>query len=191
MKASFKSPSRRLTSGWRATRELGTLSNHGETSVPRKCSGQNSRRYHEPMTERNAFCLRCTEVELVSSGRLVPDIEFFDCPGCQRRYARETGRSLTFRWLHPISLVLYTILFDVNLDGPARSLLEAAQQPPNQPEEARRMIGEIELELAQPTQQVRDILDNPQTEEQCRQFLREYVARVRTALGDDDGVLAG
>jgi hypothetical protein len=66
-------------------------------------------------------------------------------------------------------------------------MLQAAQQPPNEPEAARRMIEEIELELTQPTQQVRDILDNPQTEEKCRQFLREYVANVRTALGDDDG----
>lgn len=47
------------------------------------------------------------------------------------------------------------------------------------------MIDEIELELTQPTQQVRDILDNPQTEEQCRQFLREFVAKVRTALRED------
>ncbi len=71
---------------------------------------------------------------------------------------------MTFRWLHPISLVLYGILFDGKLKERARSLLEAAQQPPNQPEETRRMIDEIELELTQPTQKVRDILDNPQTE---------------------------
>jgi hypothetical protein len=83
--------------------------------------------------------------------------------------------------------LLYPILFDVNLVGRARAMLQAAQQPPNQPEPARRMIEEIEVELTQPTQQVRDILDNPQTEEQCRQFLREYVANVRSALGDDDG----
>jgi hypothetical protein len=133
------------------------------------------------------MCLRCTGVELVPSGPFMPEIEFFNCPVCQRNYARNPGRSLTFRWLHPISLVLYPILFDINLVGQARDLLQAGQQPPNQPEAARRMIEEIELELTQPTQQVRDIIDNPQTEEQCRQFLREYVANVRTALGDDDG----
>ena len=143
------------------------------------------------MTEPRAFCLRCTEVELVSSGPFIPEIEFFDCPACQRSYARQPGRSLTFRWLHPISLVLHSVLFDANLDGRPRSLLKAAEQPPKRPEEARRRIEEIELELTHPTQLVRDILNNPQTEEQCRQFLREYVARVRTALGDDDGVLAG
>jgi hypothetical protein len=139
------------------------------------------------MTEERAMCLRCTGVELVPSGPFQPEIEFFDCPVCQRRYARQPGRSLTFRWLHPISLLLYPILFDVYLVGRARAMLQAAQQPPSQPEAARRMIEEIELELTQPTLQVRDILDNPQTEEQCRQFLREYVANVRTALGGNDG----
>ncbi|MGA2589413.1 MAG: hypothetical protein ABSH32_05835 [Bryobacteraceae bacterium] len=87
--------------------------------------------------------------------------------------------------MHPISLLLYGILFDVNLVGRARALLQAAEQLPNQPNATRRMIDEIELELTQPTQQVRDILDNPQTEEQCRQFLREFVAKVRTALRED------
>ncbi len=49
------------------------------------------------------------------------------------------------------------------------------------------MIEEIQLELSQPTQQVRDILDNPQTEEQCREFLREFVAEARTRLREEDG----
>jgi len=137
------------------------------------------------MTERREVCLRCPGVELVPSGPFRPEIEFFDCPACQRRYALKPGRSLTFRWLHPISLLLYGILFDVNLVGRARALLQAAEQLPNQPNATRRMIDEIELELTQPTQQVRDILDNPQTEEQCRQFLREFVAKVRTALRED------
>jgi hypothetical protein len=133
------------------------------------------------------MCLRCNGVELVPSEPFRPDIEFFDCPACQRRYARKPGRALTFGWLHPISLVLYPILFDVHLLGRARAQLQAARQRPSQPEEARRMIEEIELELSQPTQQVRDILDNPQPEEQCRQYLREYVANVRTGLREGDG----
>ena len=50
-----------------------------------------------------------------------------------------------------------------------------------------RMVEEIELELTHPTQQVRDILDNPQTEEQCRQYLREYVTTVRGLLREKHG----
>jgi hypothetical protein len=44
------------------------------------------------------------------------------------------------------------------------------------------MVEEIELELAQPTQQVREILDNPQTEEQCRAYLRDFAAKARGRL---------
>lgn len=58
------------------------------------------------------MCLRCNGVELVPSGPSVHAIEFFDCPDCHRRQTRKLGGSLTFRWSHPISLVLYEILFD-------------------------------------------------------------------------------
>jgi len=130
------------------------------------------------MTERRAMCLRCNRVELVPSGPPVHRIEFFDCPACLRRYARKLGGSLTFRWLHPISLVLYEILFDSN----PLERLDRSGVPSKPPEALLRMVEEIELELTHPTQQVRDILDNPRTEEQCRQYLREYVTRVREWL---------
>jgi hypothetical protein len=133
-------------------------------------------------------CLRCFEVELVPAGPSSPGIEFFDCPACQRRYALQPGRLLTFRWKHPISLVLYDKLFDVNPRGSARVLPGAPRQASGDPERLRRMIEEIQLELSHPTQQVRDILDNPQTEEQCRQFLREFVAKLRTELREEDDV---
>ncbi len=135
------------------------------------------------MTKRRAMCLRCNGVELAPSGPAAPEIEFLDCPACRRRYARKPGGSLTFRWLHPVSLLLYEILFDSN----PLQRLEKSGGPSKPPEELLRMVEEIELELAQPTQQVRDILDNPQTEEECRQYLREYVTRVRGRLREKDG----
>jgi hypothetical protein len=42
-----------------------------------------------------------------------------------------------------------------------------------------KMIEEIELELQRPTQNVREILDNPQSEEECRQFLQAVVTYLR------------
>jgi len=135
------------------------------------------------MMERHAMCLRCSGVELVPSGPSVQAVEFFDCPACHRRYARKPGGSLTFRWLHPISLVLYEILFDSN----PLQRLEKSGVPSKPPEVLLRIVEEIELELTHPTQQVRDILDNLQTEEQCRQYLREYVTRVRGWLQEKQG----
>jgi hypothetical protein len=41
------------------------------------------------------------------------------------------------------------------------------------------MTREIELELKQPTQQVREILDNPQREELCREFLASVAQILR------------
>ena len=136
-----------------------------------------------PMMERRIMCLRCNGVELVPSGPSVPKIEFFDRPACHWRYARKLGGSLTFRWLHPISLVLYEILFDSN----PLQRLEKSGVPSKPPEVLLWMVEEIELELTHPTQQVRDILDNPQTEEQCRQYLREYVTGLRGRLREKHG----
>jgi hypothetical protein len=45
-----------------------------------------------------------------------------------------------------------------------------------------QFLSEIELELAHPTQEVRAILDNPQSEEVCREFLREVAARIRSRM---------
>ena len=41
-----------------------------------------------------------------------PDIRFFLCPNCNRRYALAPGQQLTFRWLHPLTLALQAIIFD-------------------------------------------------------------------------------
>lgn len=135
------------------------------------------------MMEIRAMCLRCNGIALVPSEPSGREIEFFHCPACQRRYARKPNRSLTFRWLHPISLVLYGKLFDSS--GP--SPIEKSSVPSEPPEMLLRMVEEIELELTHPTQQVRDILDNPQTEEQCRQYLREYVTMARVWLREKRG----
>ena len=133
------------------------------------------------------MCLRCIGVRLVRSEPFSPEIEFFNCPACRRDYARRPGHSLTFRWLHPISLVLYDKLFDVNLRDRVKTPQKVAGLPSDPPEVLWQMIEEIELELTHPTQQVRDIVGNPQTEEQCREFLREFVAKARAALREEEG----
>jgi len=50
-------------------------------------------------------------------------------------------------------------------------------------DQLRQMVAEILEELERPTQKVRDILDNPQTEEQCRDYLREFAICIRARLG--------
>ncbi len=126
----------------------------------------------------NPSCLRCEDRELESRSGSAGEVEFFRCPSCCREFARKTGRALTYRWLHPVSLPLYCILLDrdpmfrvgevATMFGKQRSAVELSS-----------MLDEIELELEEPTQEVRLILDNPQSEDLCREFLREFVRRLR------------
>ena len=51
--------------------------------------------------------------------------------------------------------------------------------------ELSTLVDEIQLELDRPTQEIRAILDNPQPEEVCRQYLRAFVATIRMIVRSD------
>jgi hypothetical protein len=132
-------------------------------------------------SQATPFCLRCPGVRLAALDSSAPQqILFFGCPSCRRQYAQKRSGPLTYRWLHPISLALYCVLFseDPLADAPRVANLLAEKSSP----QVEVMISEIELELAQPTQRVRDILDNPQSEEICRQFLAAVANQLRERL---------
>src|SRR5215510_11796280 len=132
------------------------------------------RRYDRDTMTCALKCLRCLNVFLEERDSHT-SIDFFECPNCHRRYARRKGGNLTYRWLHPISLPLYTILFVQNPVARANEITEM-QFPPDQfsIDSLRHMVEEIDLELESPTQQVLEILDNPQSEAECREFLRAF-----------------
>ena len=127
-------------------------------------------------------CVQCADVALTPIQPSPNNIEFFECPKCYRAYARKSGGTLTFRWPHPVSLALYAALFATE---PIQIAPDVAERFASQrsAEEMIRIVDEIEIELQHPTQNVRDILDNSQTEDQCRAFLRAFVACVRAKLG--------
>jgi hypothetical protein len=87
----------------------------------------------------------------------------------------KNGRKLCFRWLHPISLALYEVIFRRD---PVRyfeeSLARRVEARPTKEwaASAKRMIGEIRLELEDPTQPVRDIIGCRASEEDLREYLR-------------------
>jgi hypothetical protein len=115
------------------------------------------------------FCLRCPDVALRALDG-PPDISFFECPSCRRHYSQKKSGALTYRWRHPISLPLYFVLF--SKEPVAEALRVAAHLADTlSSAELEAMTREIELELEQPTQEVRTILNNPQSEEACREFL--------------------
>ena len=129
-----------------------------------------------------ANCLRCSGAKLTRLPESPEEITFFVCPSCHRHYAQRPGHSLTYRWLHPVSLALYPILFNREPISAAPSVAEELMRVCSR-DALPKMIEEIELELQRPTQNVREILDNPQSEEECREFLHAVVTYIR-AQGD-------
>ncbi len=126
-------------------------------------------------------CYRCTGVELRRLPESSTEVEFFECPVCQRHYARKPGGSLTYRWLHPVTLALYGVIFDE--DPLSRAVSEAdAFSATRSAADLRQIVEEIELELDEPTHNVREPLDNRATEEKCREYLRAFADRIRTRL---------
>jgi len=124
------------------------------------------------------FCLRCRNVGLRRLPESSPGMDFFDCPVCARHYARAAGKALTFRWLHPISLALHPVLFFPEPRG-AEAKSARALREDKAPEQIAAMADEIELELKEPTQRVRDIIGNAASEEDCRAFLTGVVRELR------------
>ena len=131
---------------------------------------------HPATTTTN--CLRCSGVELARLPESTEEITFFECPSCHRHYALSPGHSLNYRWLHPVSLALYCVLF--NREPLSAAPFVAKELVRGRSRDASlKMIEEIELELERPTQNVREILDNPQSEEECREFLQAVVTYIR------------
>ena len=128
------------------------------------------------------LCLRCKTVTLVELEPLDPRITFFECPECRRHYALKPGKELTFRWLHPISLALYGVIFD---DAPTERVADVVASFVAQrlAEELAVFVREIRFELDEPTQQVRDILDCRASEQELRDYLRLFCDHLEQSLG--------
>ena len=125
------------------------------------------------MTEEQ-HCLRCDEQALVPvESPKGEGITFFECPKCKRHYTLAKGRTLTDRWLSPITLPLYSTIFSSNPPEDAeRIALEFLDH--ESPERLRIILAEIDDELASPKQYVKHILNQSQSEQSLRLFLRRF-----------------
>ena len=130
--------------------------------------------------EARTRCLRCKTIDL---GELAsPEgISFFECPECHRNYARKPGGALFFRWPHPIGLFLYPVIFEANPPQHCERVAEMFGRQESS-ERIEQIVREIRLELDDPTQQIRDILNCDASEEELRKYLRCLADRlVRSA----------
>ena len=128
--------------------------------------------------ERPQFCLRCPNVELSILPESVRGVAFLECPVCGRHYTNRKGRSVADRWLSPISLATYPVLFEKE---PVESAERVAAQFRKQYSERQIciMIEDIEDELSHPKQMVNEILDTKSDERQLREFLKHLALELR------------
>jgi hypothetical protein len=126
-------------------------------------------------------CLRCKTVPLSVVAPIDLRIAFFECPNCRRQYAKLPDQELTFRWLHPISLVLYYVQFDESPIGRETEVTDHFIQT-RPTEELEWCAQEIRFELECPTQQVRDIIDCRASEDVLRMFLWSVVRLIESHL---------
>jgi hypothetical protein len=117
---------------------------------------------------------------------------FFSCPECNRRFRMHGDGSLVERWLGPISIVLYPVIFSRSPQSRASEISEGLYQSalPNGKRMFRRLtwdelqylIDEIEEELSHPSQKVRDILKCTGSESDLREYLGLVVKDLKAKI---------
>lgn len=117
------------------------------------------------------FCLRCQSLELEVLPVSSKEITFYRCPQCGREFAQQPGLSLTERWRGALSLVLYGTIFSRHPQDDAQRIADRFRRE-STPQQIEWIVREIREELVHPTQRVQHIHDQPQSEEDLRELLR-------------------
>ena len=130
------------------------------------------------MGNSDLICFRCNgELVLIQS---VESIEFFKCESCKREFARENRNELTDRWGSPISIALYSIIFEKepiseeHIDFTAHELIEQFN------DNIEEFINEISIELINPKQKVSEILNMLGNEKIARDYLKRLVVKLKS-----------
>lgn len=132
-------------------------------------------------------CIKCESVELVDNGD-----NFFTCPECNRRFHLKEDGTLTERWLGPISMVLYPVIFSSSPQSRASDIADSLYQsmiPDGKSlfrsfttEQIEYLVNEVENELANPTQKVKDILQCTGSESDLREYLSLVVGQLKDKM---------
>jgi hypothetical protein len=98
-------------------------------------------------------------------------------------YKKWNPEGFTDKWMSPISIALYPIIFETDL-VPNEIVSSVARQLNDTKHNLDRMIQHIENELANPTQKVVDILKLRNSEENVRKYLEELVSHLKILASD-------
>ena len=124
-------------------------------------------------------CPRCKWSDLVRSSDSNGEVTFYECPNCVWAFAQKPGQSLHDRWLSPISIALYSQIFEPEPENTGRD--SALQIFQTSRDLVAWLIYEIRRELKCPTQKVSEI----------HEFVCKDEGKLRRHLGDlADGLVA-
>ena len=105
---------------------------------------------------------------------------FFVCPKCHRHYAKGKGESLHDRWLSPLAIPLYGVIFEKDPVQFAPRIAESIQGQQSS-EFIEMLLIDIEEELQHPKQHVSELHDFVYpNEQQLRNFLAVLALELRS-----------
>jgi len=130
--------------------------------------------------DKGPACPRCGSVGL-RFVQATGDTSHYRCPSCRRDYKRKGSGSLTFGRTNPMFQPLFAVRSEPDPEENVGFVTDmvAADMPLDA---IAAMVREIEAELAQPSQQVREIAGNVASEEKCRKFLAAFAAAVQARV---------
>ena len=122
-------------------------------------------------------CPRCGEI-LSLNPDTNDEIEFYDCTKCNWHYAKKPGEGLHDRWLSPLSIALFSQIFEKHPETTAEKNAEMLYA--ERPDLVPSILNEIDRELSSPTQRVSEIHDfiHPD-EDNLRLHLRKLADALR------------
>ncbi len=137
-------------------------------------------------------CPRCDGVEILLPS--TDEVSFVTCQQCNRHFRVTLNGELVDRWLSPLSLILYPVIFDTHPQKEAERIaneLYASSQSGGRSifrsftrEELQQLLSDVRLELEKPTQKVREILDLHGEEADLRQYLAAVAQRLGQLMGE-------
>jgi len=125
-------------------------------------------------------CFRCKNKTL-KPDRQEGDCNFYECKSCGRKYCQQKGLGLCDAWPCPLGLVLYGMIFENDPVSKATTHADYFLKD-HDATTIKSICEDIELELAAPSQKVRDIVNCLASEETLREFLSIVAQRLRTSF---------
>ena len=107
-------------------------------------------------TAETKKCPRCGG-SLVLDPDTTETITYYNCPSCPWHFAQAPGKGLHDRWLSPLSIALYSQIFEKHPDQTAEENAKALLS--QRPDLIAAILNEIDRELESPTQKVSEIFD--------------------------------